>query len=221
MNKLWIYGCSFSEPFQIEDPKNPEVYPTNDESFRNLTSDYWGTHLSKKMGMECVTRSLSGVGLNYINYLINLDMMKWDKNDVIIINPSFFTRITIMEFKNKFITTDFIEKFINENTIDIVKKPDEIFEHNQLIWKKIISNLQHVGYNVYTWLIDYPKNIEGVNNIITSPNNDLNWKDWMYVHPEYWFSKPGEIYPLGDWHFNELAHLVVADRMYDYIINKK
>ena len=65
MNKLWIYGCSFSEPFQLENGG-----PVWDNDNRVLSADYWGTHLAKKLNLECVTRSMSGIGWNYITCLL-------------------------------------------------------------------------------------------------------------------------------------------------------
>jgi hypothetical protein len=81
-----------------------------------------------------------------------------------------------------------------------------------------IKTLQHFGFNVYTWVVE---NIENSNiiNLITAPGDLVNWKDWMDMHPEYWTSLPGVVYPDGDWHFNPLGHVAVASRMYD-IINR-
>jgi hypothetical protein len=205
-NNVWVYGCSFSEPFQLE-VLGP-VWDT--EGNRILKANYWGTYLAQKLKMTCKTKSMSGIGLNYIKHQIDLDLVKWKKDDIIIINPSFFTRVNIMEFE---------DGNTREEIIPFFKEIDKIFEYNQIRWKKTINNLQHLGYNVYTWVVDDPTDVIGLKNIITAPDGNLNWKHWMDKHPEYWFSQPGEIYPLGDWHFNEKAHPVVADRMYEFIIN--
>lgn len=48
--------------------------------------------------------------------------------------------------------------------------------------------------------------------------SQTNRKDCMDLHYEYWQSLLGIIYALGDWHFNEIGHVTIANRMYDFII---
>lgn len=62
MNTVCVYGCSFSEPFQLE-PGGPEWDHQGD---RVVKADYWGTHLARQLGLNLVTRSSSGMGLNHI-----------------------------------------------------------------------------------------------------------------------------------------------------------
>jgi hypothetical protein len=65
-------------------------------------------------------------------------------------------------------------------------------------------------------LVNHPRK-GTVDKLITAPDDRVNWKDWMDNHYEYWQSLPGVVYPLGDWHFNEQGHVVVADRMFEVI----
>ena len=199
MNKLWIYGCSFSEPFQLEQ-HGPQW---DSDNVRIVRTSYWGTHLADYLGLSCVTRSMSGIGLNYIVRQIEQDFTKWSKDDIIIISPSFLDRVNIMEFVNG---------ETRQETVYLYKSWDEIFNYNQQRWADIVTNYQHVGYNVYTWLVN---DVDAeVKNIIPAPNGNVNWKTWMDDHYEYWTSLPEVVYPLGDWHFNPWGHCAVAEHMY-------
>lgn len=208
MNKLWVYGCSFSEPFGIE-LGGPQFF---DNGYRNITADYWGTHLADKLNRICVTRSISGVGWNKIVNTIDEDITTWTKEDIIIISPSFLDRATILEFH---------EPYINSNNVALFKDWQQLFEYNKQRWLNTIRNLQHIGYNVYTWIVNDIPEHNLPNKLITAPDNSINWKHWMDKHYEYWTSLPGVVYPAGDWHFNPQGHIAVADRMYEVICQQQ
>jgi hypothetical protein len=209
MRTLWIYGCSFSEPFGLL-PTLSSLY-LDEEGTRNLSgTDYWGTHLAKKLNLTCVTKSLSGIGWNYISHQIDLDVLKWKKDDIIIISPSFLSRINIMEFKEN--------GTIVEDYIYLLKDVDELIRYNELRWKTKVKTLQHFGYNVFTWLVDNGIAAkEGVENLITTPEGYTNFKDWMDLHLEYWTDPTRNVYPEGDWHFNKAGHYALSEVMYEFI----
>ena len=208
MNRLWIYGCSFSEPFGLVPNGLPPIFNA-DKSRYFYGTDYWGTHLANKLNLECITKSCAGVSWNYINERIDEDIMTWDKKDYVIINPSFFSRVTFEELVKRDSQQDFGL---------LIKGWDFIVPHNENRWQKKIQTLQYLGYkNVYTWLIDDAIHYNEVNNLITAPGDYANWKDWLDLHKEYWID-PLAYPPLGDWHFNEIGHIAVANRMYEFII---
>jgi len=171
MNKIYVYGCSFSEPFQIEQG-GPQW---NERGYRILRADYWGTHLAKKFNMGCITRSLSGVSWNYITEQIDQDILDWTKDDLIIISPSFFTRVTMEEFSKRDVQSDFAGHF---------KSWDEITVYNEKRWSRKIATLQHLGYNVYTWCVDVVRFVELPKNLITAEGK-VCWKDWMDINKQY------------------------------------
>lgn len=206
MANLWIYGCSFSEPFGLEQG-GPEF---DINGHRKLKAEFWGTHLARKLNLTCITRSLSGIGLNYIINQIEHDARSWQPEDIIIISPSFLARVNIMEFENG---------GTREETIHLYKHLGEIIEYNTTRWKNNILNYQHFGFNIYTWLVDDVE--DPVPNTMTAPNGSINWKHWMDEHYEYWTSLPGVVYPAGDWHFNPLGHVAVADRMFEIICKQR
>ena len=204
MNKLWVYGCSFSEPFGLE--YDGPAY--NEQGYRKLKAEYWGTHLADKLDLTCITRSKSGIGWNHITEQIDKDVLDWTHNDTVIINPSFFTRVTFDELVKPDSQPELVAQLRDWNIIAA---------YNENRWRQKIRTLQHWGYNVYTWVVDDIRHGDIPNKLITADNDATNWKHWMDLHYEYWTSLPEVIYPLGDWHFNPQGHIAVATRMYKVI----
>jgi hypothetical protein len=204
MTTLWVYGCSFSEPFGIM-PGGADFHNDGSRNFHDY--DFWGTHLARRLGVECKTKSLSGIGWNYINDRIDEDILKWHKDDYIVINPSFFARVTIEELVQRDSQTELAHKMQSWNYI---------FNHNEGRWRRKIATLQHFGFHrVYTWIVDHTPNVNEVKNLITVDGYQ-NWKDWLDQHKEYWID-PDFNPPHGDWHFNPAGHRAAADKMYEFI----
>jgi hypothetical protein len=208
MRKLWVDGCSFCEPFGLlpTDLPGNTILPDGNRNFFGV--EYWGTHLAKKLGVECVSKGLGGIGWNYIYHQVDLDILKWTKDDLIIISPSFISRVSIMEFED--VST-------REELIKFYKNWSDIIEYNDLRWRTKIKTLQHFGYNVFTWAVNEVSTSAEIKNLITAPGDLVNWKDWMDLHKEYWQDPTTNKYPDGDWHFNPQGHLAVANRMYEVI----
>lgn len=204
MTTLWVYGCSFSEPFGIM-PGGADFY---DDGIRNFHGyDFWGTHLASRLGVECKTKSLSGIGWNYINDRIDEDILKWQPDDYIVINPSFFARVTIEELVQRDSQTELAHK---------MQPWDYIFKHNEGRWRRKVAMLQHFGFHrLYTWIVDHTPNADKVKNLITVDGH-TNWKVWLDQHKEYWID-PNFNPPHGDWHFNAAGHRAAADKMYKFI----
>jgi hypothetical protein len=203
MNTVWVYGCSFSEPFQLE--HGGAII--DQQGDRVLKADYWGTHLASRLGMQLVTRSVSGVGLNHILDQIADTWQRWHADDIVILSPSFFSRVSIPEFHNV---------SVNEHNAHLFLSWDQISELNQQRWHSYMRLYQTQCKHLYTWCVDDPISTAGL-NLITAPGDLVNWKHWMDLHLEYWQSLPGVVYPLGDWHFNAAGHIAVADRMFEAI----
>lgn len=210
MQTIWVYGCSFSEPFQLEGKdKNGDYLPVERDNNGNriLKADYWGSILARNLGFEVRTRSWAGCGWNKIQSEIQKTWMSWDTDDIIIISPSFFSRPTIVEFQD----------WRTIKYVSLLKSIKEIQTYNEERWLSTIRFTQRAGFRVYTWLVDAVEFESIPENTIPAPDGDINWQNWMMNHKEYWTSLPGEVYEKGDWHFNAECHKVVAERMYNYI----
>jgi len=208
MNKLWVYGCSFSEPFGIEQG-GPEY---DEQGYRKLKAEYWGTILADKLKLRCITRSESGVGWNHITDKIDNDILDWTTNDTIIISPSFFARVTFDELIKRDSQSELAAQMHDWNIISA---------YNEHRWRQKIKTLQHFGYNIYTWVVDDIHHGSVPNKLISAEGDLINWKHWMDLHYEYWTSLPGAVYPLGDWHFNPQGHHAVANRMLEVICQQQ
>jgi hypothetical protein len=211
MTKLWVYGCSFSEPFGLF-PNGLVTINEQDKSRDFHGTDYWGTHLAKKLNVECISKSCAGVGWNYINDRIDEDIIKWSKDDYVIISPSFFSRVTFEEF---------VKRDSQGDLGLLLQDWNFLVPHNEGRWRRKVQTLQYLGFsNVYTWVVDNTLHAEDVTNLITAPGDYVNWKDWMDLHKEYWID-PDFNPPWGDWHFNAAGHIEVANRMYEFICQQQ
>ena len=208
MSTLWVYGCSFSEPIILCN----NSFFSEDGTLNHFDVDYWGTHLAKKLGFNCVTKSRSGIGWNYISHRIEQDIIKWSTDDIIIISPSFFHRTTILEFKDE-LTAEFN---IFTECSHLLSPIEQIIQYNKERWYLKIKTLQHLNFKVFTWIVDEIANdVTDLNNLILTPDKDINWKDWMDRHHELWIDPAN-----NDWHFNKQGHIKVAETMYDFIKDK-
>ena len=203
-NKLWVYGCSFSEPFGLE---QDQPFLFNDDFSRNWNGvDYWGSHLAEKLNVQLISKGCSGVGFAYINDRIDEDIIKWEKEDYVIISPSRFARLTMDEFKKRDIL---FEPLFQE----YLRSVNEITVMQETRWANKINLLHHLGYeNVYTWIVDDTSSVYTLKNLIPAPCGVNNWKIWMDNNPWAWLD-----YARGDWHFSERGHVAVADQMYQII----
>ena len=84
MSKLIVYGCSFSLPF--------------DDLHQGIEKG-WPELLALELKLEYVNRAVAGSGWNNISLNIEEDILsgKISKEDLIIISPSYFQRITFPE----------------------------------------------------------------------------------------------------------------------------
>lgn len=74
-NKLWIYGCSFSDCW-----------------IENKNAAWWKL-LAQKLGLDYVNRSVAGFGWSFHQNLFYSDVELWCDDDIIIVENSFLTRM--------------------------------------------------------------------------------------------------------------------------------
>ncbi len=209
MNSIWVYGCSFSEPFGL---------CINDflkDGCREFDADYWGTHLASKLNMNLKSCSWAGVGWNYHNQKIDEDILKWNKDDIIIISPSYWSRITINEFEQP-------HEWIYKKEYTRLK--DDFWTTTEKKWANKIKTLQFFGYDVYTWIIDKQTINETVHNLIPVSDTNVDLDSFMKLNKQYWLGTTHAHLPHieeTDWHLNPLGHQYISEQMYNFISNKK
>ena len=164
MNKLWVYGCSFSEPFGLIPNKLPAIFNADKSRYFHGT-DYWGTHLANKLNLECITKSCAGVSWNYINERID--------EDIIIFIQTIYNDIT--NFKD---IRDLIPKYFYEfvhNKVGALLLKSERDNINKLSRPNFNNNkgklmVYQKRFEEYVWVI-YLDEDNGKRKIII---NDIN-----------------------------------------------
>ena len=211
MNKLWVYGCSFSWAFQ----DLQELPPIE-------TDQGWPQIVANTIGYKYIDRSEPGCGLNHILRNLNEDVAeeRIDKNDIIILSPSYFQRLTFPEIKEQVIDglwTEFHAKYGIEN--------HKIISLNILRFYLKIKTLRELGYNIYGWCWSMgndsiPGSLEYLNKIsdylIYAPNKRMFWEDWMLENPDCMLipgKRLSEGRHTGDTHFSIYGHKVAANHI--------
>ena len=79
MDKLWVYGCSFSTNFSDQEILDAGVPPI-------LKHDGWPSILARKSNLFCIDQSQPGYGWNHIDAKLTRDLIsnKISKKDLII-----------------------------------------------------------------------------------------------------------------------------------------
>ena len=212
MNSIWVYGCSWSEPYGLyeEGVMNPDGLRYYDGEI------YWGDHLANKLNMNLKSCSMPGKGRNYHTNKIDEDILKWDMDDIIIISPSHWGRITINEFEE---SLDSTQPYI----VRQLKNLDVLCRETEKKWSNKIKTLQFFGYNVFTWIIDKQITNEVVHNLIPVSTEYIDLDTFMKHNKEYWIGTTHSRLPHieeTDWHLNPQGHEYISEQMYNFI-NKK
>jgi len=235
MNKLWIYGCSFSD--SMGDKK-----------------ESWWNMLSEKLNLECINRSQAGYGWSFHQNLFYSDCNLWNIDDIIILENSFLTRMytpfLIEKFeKIKLIqpTSDFPlddnDELYLENLINITSSIKNIIVSNytsfynslQIInkihkkwffWSVNGLNAEYFygGKTTYLssvpqlnerWVYDNKKTECDVYEIFSKNklvfDNIIYYDDWMRKNPNYC------VLPPDDLHQNKLCHSIQCELFFKQI----
>ena len=208
MNKLWVYGCSFSCAFQ-----DLEFLPPIH------TKEGWPQIVASSIGYKYIDRSRPGYGLNHILLNLEEDLSNnlIDKNDIILFSPSYFQRITFPEIDEKLINQEWVE-FSSRYCVE----SSEVVSINVMRFYYKIVSLRKLGYKIYGWCWtdlgnNIPRSLEYLNEIsdyiIYAPNKRLFWEDWILENPLCMLI-PGERKSdgsfTGDTHFSRYGHRVAA-----------
>lgn len=219
MSKLIVYGCSFSCAFQ-----DLQHLPPIEEN------QGWPKMVADSMGYEYVNRAQPGYGWNHIVNNIDEDQAfnKFTKDDLLIISPSYFQRLT---FPN--IDENVIDGLLAEFAAKYGKSTKDIAENNIMRFYLKIKTLRELGYNVYgwcwsmgvlkcePWTLEFLKEIDDY--IVPAPDSTLLWEDWILNNPNCMLI-PGERRPNGSWsgdtHFSIEGHRVAAEQFIKVLSTK-
>lgn len=203
MNKLWVFGCSFStghrgnsNPYEIE-----------------LT---WPGILADKLGMELkliakAAQSNWGSILEFIKYRNEIS-----KDDIVIFEFTFFDRHSFYPTThNQGDFDDFILKRFGGN-VDMFLSM--MREHNFEWFNKEVNNWC-IDNNIKIWYwsangethIDF-FNYKNIIEFIPAPTLDTFaiFNEWQDKHSEYWVDN-------YDRHFNEVSHNILGNHIYKWL----
>lgn len=226
MDKLWVYGCSFSCAFQ-DLPHLPLIE----------VEDGWPFKLAKKLNLELKHRARAGDGWNDIIYTLQKDLVdeKISKKDLIILSPSYFERLTFPELDGNKIDLPQVESLGPWVALGAKYSKDwsTLKQINITRFCHTLDYLSKLGYNIKGWcwttteekrhlVCKDPNLLKVQKHLIPTPTNTLFWEDWILKTPECMLI-PGKEKLLGGWtgdtHFGKKGHQIAADQFFTFISN--
>jgi len=226
MGKLWVYGCSFSCNFQ--DLHYLPQIPVDKG---------WPGILSKNLGLKLVDRALPGYGWNHIVAQLDDDLVnnRINKEDLIILSPSYFQRLTFPELQDNKIVFDRKEGAGDwvGLTARYSKSHAEVVSLNIKRFYYKIKTLKELGYNIFGWCWTPEKDryipctnkylLEIQDYLIPTPDNTLFWEDWILQNPKCMLIPGKPLLPgngfEGDTHFSQYGHKIAAEHFFSYLSN--
>jgi hypothetical protein len=224
MNKLWVFGDSFSATYKRNNLENWRIKYKN---WKGYIPNVFGDFLSLKIKYKLNNCALSGVD-NYTlfeNIIDVIDSIK--ENDVVIIGWSSTLRFRLVNKNNSFTT-------IRPNDLNL----DDTLLSTSTISN--VSNFNNVSLNTLSELIlnrdsvlfQYELNrfIKIINLYLENKCKVIHWSPFQYMSPNLNIHR---INPLSnvelikdetngevdDLHYSENGHKQLADYFYEYIKN--
>lgn len=206
-NKLWIYGCSYS---------NDAYSPRYDKG--------WFDYIAEEFDLEYMDRSQPGYGWSHHRDIFYGDVPYWNEDDMIIIESSHLVRMYSPFLQTRFeqfkyypswecIEADILEKDDEkylENLLYITKDITDIRLEN---WMQFVQSLRFLKKYVkrwYWWSFEFyperfemPKFIEHLfgDRFLQFDNGVKSFDDWMRQHPNYCFDiSVGDIHQTYECH---------------------
>ena len=211
MSKLYIYGDSFSDYY------TPELlYHT-----AGTVDKFWFEIVQEHFNLELVHRAVCGYGWQRINHKILQDWNKWEKDDLIIICPSYFSRVDIVDF-----SVAHPMECIYSPWIADIDDFDKRYNFVQESWYNTVKFIRKQGYRVCTWALEaVDKQFNDI--IVPPPAGTKSWYDWVLSDKEYWIvpfphfgGDAGSIIE-KDTHLSDTAGKILAQSIIEYIENEK
>lgn len=196
MNKLWIFGCSFS----------------NDITFPR-THKGWFDYVADDFGLECINLSHAGYGWTYHKNILYEYLPYIEKDDMIIVQCSHLLRMY-----SEFLQTRF-EKFkYHPHTDCILEDKDDFYLQNLLYISKDLEGIKEQNWtqflvslhllnkfhkNWYWWSFEfYPHsyklgdfiNYELGDRLLKFENNIETFDEWMRMNPTYCINPPNDLH---------------------------
>ena len=214
MNKLYTYGCSFTQGmWEFDSTEEGEV------EYRGIgcskvvqynSKDNWGKKLSKELNLEYVNRGYEGSGVLYALHCMSKDLGDYQEGDVVIIQMSYPERkySHLNEFKN--------EHSHLRHTELIDRTPEWIgaertWELESTLIRSLFKAFQKIGVRFYYWTtVDLPPqyNLEEFSTSKLIFDDFQNYTLWIQDKKELYYDYDMRGKGAEDIHQNEAGHLV-------------
>lgn len=218
MNKLWVFGDSFTEGWDSSMYYSKEVLP----KWRSKYIDWKGyipkvfnEFLADKLGIETINCGIGGADNYTIFHTIIKNLEKINKDDIVIIGWSSVLRIRVAKRNDKFVS---IQSWMLRMSDDKLKEIG-IDVSQQTITELFANRTSSVYIDEVNDLIKVLKILLKENKIINwSPFYD-NFKMGMNIMPIQLLDTITDEtrYKVLDGHFCEPSHFILADYFYDLI----
>lgn len=202
MDKLWIYGCSYS----------------GDGHFPR-TNKCWFDYIADEFDLEVINRSRAGTAWSYSKNEFYSDITHWNENDLIIVESSHLQRMWSEFLQNRFEHFKYTPrthcpvepndtKYL-DNLLYITKDIDSIQKEN---WSQFVSSLlflQKCIKNWFWWVFEFypesnelPKFIDYKfgNKLLKFENEIPTFNEWMRDNPHYCINPPADLHQTYDCH---------------------
>lgn len=206
-NKLWIYGCSYS---------NDAYFPRYDKG--------WFDYIAEEFDLEYMDRTIPGYGWSKHRDVLYGDAHLWNDDDMIIVESSHLVRMYSPYLQLRFeqlkyypsheciadnIVEENDEKYL-ENLLYIAKDIDDIrltnweqFTTSLSFLKKYVKRWYWWSFEFYPERFEMPKMIEIMygDRFLQFDNGIKAFDDWMRENPHYCFdSISGDIHQIYECH---------------------
>jgi hypothetical protein len=212
MNRLWTYGDSFTESFEISKTSDETDWKIPYLKWKGYTPKVYPQILAEDLNLILINRALSGIDNHTIFENVVKDLDKIQIDDVVIINWTSTLRFRIINKWDMFssiipndykyngkhytISSDTLDDMIVMR--DSVKYMDEV-NHFIKIINKVLPNNKIIHWTPF--------------------DNDCNINADTISHLErIWDETNKEV---NDYHFSETGHLELSRILYNRLVSQK
>ena len=212
MNKLWVFGCSFSTSFNLHFVENYEKLN-------------WPALLADKLNLELVNLAHAGQ-CNWVNILHFIDVRDEIKSDdIVIFEFTFFDRYNIYPIRAQLAD---LEAFFIRSEISLDNAVKNYMGINYRWFnKQILEYSKKNNLNIYYWSAEGNTSVEFTKYhklvpFIPAPNDNEDKKHfsiynlWQNQIEEQWILLPDGS---KDKHFNQIGHQRLANHFENCIKN--
>lgn len=199
MNKLWIFGDSFSAPTNLNLEDKYSNWLKAEMNIDNSNDYYWGTLLSKELNLELVNKSIPGCSNTHIITEIIMNINNISKDDYVIIGWTLPTRLSLpapheyylplITLSNPSAATSLESKYNVKGYSHFYNRAFfPVIDEHIMYWNEIVSNITtHLksNYNLITWCwvdMDIPNISNHTNHEVHDDHASIIGHDFLKNH---------------------------------------